>query len=200
VVFCLPAFLALGVFMAIALDDGSAWATEWLKSHRPQSPRLAAAPLVAVALLPLASFLVHHDEANQRDNTHDRARIVRGLDAAGHHALVLTDSYADAEYLWYYTVAEGLREERDLVVSPYVTPRDAVAYFARDSGTLAHNARFLAQPDGARIYTVSTRQAAAFARAGLVVVRVDHGIWEIRGPAELPRLVGGGRQVSREAT
>lgn len=174
------------MFLAIGLDDGAAWATDWLRTHRAQSPRLALAPLVAVAALPFASFAIHHEEANQHDDTDDRDRIERGLAVAESHALLLTDSYADAEYLWYYTVGEGLREERDLVVSPFATPSEAISYFAGGPGKLT-NAAYLAEPDDARVYTVSATQAAAMRRAGLRVTAADDDVWEIRAPTTATR-------------
>jgi hypothetical protein len=197
-VFLLPLYLAAAVFIGIGLEGAVAWS----QARRPDSRRLAAALAVAVVAVPVATFLIDHGRAGKRHTTADRERIERAIAVADHHAMLLTDNYEDSQYLWYYTVGEGLRD-RDLVVSAQLPPAAVVTYFQGGHSKLTIDATFIEGPGPPRLYTATPHQAAALRTLGLEVTPVAESVWEITegtvddpDPAEVPREEPGDRQAS----
>jgi hypothetical protein len=164
-VFFLPCYLVLAVFLAIGLDgavakvEGRGWT--W-------------AAAAALAAIPLATGAVNYPRASLRGEVGDAHRIERAIDAAGTDAVLITDNYADSEYLWYYLLGEDLGDERDLKLANQLKPREVEAFFDRHRGPLARVARA-----GTPIYTATTHQAWALAYEGLTVTQVADNVWRI---------------------
>jgi hypothetical protein len=170
-VFFLPCYLALAVFLGIGLDG----AAEWL-GQRALHRRWTWAAAAALATIPLVTAAVNYPRASQRGEVADARRIERAIDAAGTDAVLITDNYADSEYLWYYLLGEDLRDERDLKLANQLTSRQVELFFDRRRGPLAR----IATRD-TPVYTATTHQAWAVAARGLTVTQVDDNVWRI-GP------------------
>ena len=166
-VFFLPCYLVLAVFLGIGLDG----AVEWAQGQR----RLRVAGLAALAAIPVITGAVNYPKASLRGEVGDAHRIERAIDAAGTDAVLITDNYADSEYVWYYLLGEGLGAERHLKLANQLRPRDVEAYFDRHRGALARVAR-----PGTPIYTATTHQAWALAYEGLTVTQVADNVWRIQ--------------------
>jgi hypothetical protein len=178
IVFFLPFFLVLAVFLGIGLEAivGAALA------RRPSWPRGAGVAMVlAVAAIPVAAAVVGHPRASQSGNVAHAERIERAIATADRHAVLITDNYQDSEYLWYHVLGEGLGRDRDLVVSHQLTVDEVVTYFEGGDGRLATDAATLAGPGAPRVLTATREQADALRHAGLHVVEVADGVWEIAG-------------------
>jgi hypothetical protein len=170
-VFFLPCYLVLAVFLGIgaeALADRLR-----LPSRRPV--RLAAG--AALAAVPLVMGLVTYPRASQRGTLADAHRIERAIAAAGTDAVLITDNYADSEYVWYHLLGEGLGTERDLRLGNQLRPGEVVGFFDGRGGRLAHIAR-----PGTPIYTATAHQADDLDAAGLTVTEVADQVWRITAP------------------
>lgn len=179
VVFCLPLFAALAVFLGLGLDG----VVGWLQARRGDAPWLM--PVVAGVLAAVVAVfaVANHDGASQRDTVADAERVERALDAAGDSGVLLTDSYHDSEYFWYYLLGEGLGEERDLVVADQVRPAQVVEYFTAGSGPVAAAAQSIGLADPP-LYTATARQARQLSERGLTATRLAEDVWRIGpGPA-----------------
>jgi hypothetical protein len=179
VVFFLPLFLVLAVFLAVGLDG----AVGWLQARRPDSRLVAAAVTAALVAVPLVTGIVDYPRSSQRGDTRDRARIERAVAAAGTHAVFVTDNYQDSEYLWYYVIGEDLAHRRDMVVSNQLSTSEVVGYFAGRHTRLTADAATLSRPGPPGVYTATRHQADALHQAGLTVTPVAAGVWRISAGA-----------------
>lgn len=177
IVFFLPFFLVLAVFLGIGLDAIAGW----ILARRPASWSWAAGIAVVLAAIPLVTGVVGYPRASQRGNVAHAERIERAVAAADRHAVFVTDNYQDSEYLWYHVIGEGLGRERDLVVSNQLTVDDVVAYFEGGDSRLTVDAATLTDPGVPRVLTATRNQADALRHAGLHVIEVADGVWEIAG-------------------
>jgi hypothetical protein len=176
-VFFLPAYLVLAVFLGLGLEGVAR-----LADPVPGRRRLAA---VAVAVVPLVVGVVNYPDAGQRGNLADAHRIERALAAAGSDAVLVTDNYADSEYLWYYLLGEGLGEERDLVLVDQISADQVVRYYDGRGGRLAHAAGGGRRRGAERpVYTATRHQAVALVEAGLRLDRVAPSVWRVQGLAD----------------
>ncbi|HEV7759961.1 MAG TPA: DUF2723 domain-containing protein [Acidimicrobiales bacterium] len=180
-VFFLPFFLVLAVFLGLGLEGIVAGVQRHAATRGATAGVVAAAVVVAVAAIPVVTGLVDHPRSSQRGNVADAARIERAIDAAGHHAVFVTDNYQDSEFLWYHVLGEGLGRRRDLVVSNQLTTDEVVTYFEGGDSRLTTDAATLADPGIPRVLTATRNQARALRQAGLHVVPVARGVWEIIG-------------------
>jgi hypothetical protein len=142
--------------------------------------------VAVVAAIPLATGKAHHLEASQRYNTQAREKIERTLDAAGSHAMILTDGYHDSEYFWYYTLAEGIRSERDIWVTAFAKPEAVRNHFRGLGGPVTHNVSLMDEPDQVRFFTSSQQQAITLRRMDLRVIPVAPSVWEVQAPEPGP--------------
>jgi hypothetical protein len=150
-------------------------------ARRPGSWPLAAGVAVALAAMPLITGIVDYPRSSQRGNVADAGRIERAIDAAGRHAVLITDNYQDSEYLWYHVIGEGLGRRRDLVVSNQLSVDEVVTYFRGGHSRLTTEAGTLTDPGAPRVLTATRAQARALREAGLHVAEVDDGVWEVVG-------------------
>jgi hypothetical protein len=168
-VFYLPAWLALAVFTGLGLEDVAGRVAPRLSADRTRR----AAGAVALAAVPAALLVANYHQASQRGSTADAERIERLIEAAGHDAVLVTDNYADSEYVWYYLLGERMGAERHLTLASQVTP-------AQVRGLVEPPAvgnRFTATPP---VYTATPHQADELRAAGLSVTEVDDGVWSVR--------------------
>jgi hypothetical protein len=106
----------------------------------------------------------------------------RLMDAAGSGALIVTDNYADSEYVWYHLLGEGLAAERDLALGNQVTPATVAAFVRDGRGPLAR----VATP-GTPVFTATAHQAEDLADAGLLPIEVDEDVWlVVDAPPDAP--------------
>jgi 4-amino-4-deoxy-L-arabinose transferase-like glycosyltransferase len=180
IVFCLPLFLVLAVFLGVALDAG----VTWLEQRRPadddrRRTRLAVAG--GLAGLVAVVGLVDYGRSSQRGTTADADRIERALAAAGTGAVLLTDDYGDSEYLWYYLLGEGLGEERDLALANQVKPAQVAQYFSAGTGPVAAAALEVEVVDPP-LYTATAHQAVTLADHGLGIAEVAPSVWRVTRP------------------
>jgi hypothetical protein len=120
---------------------------------------------------------VNYPRASQRGNEADAGRIQRAIDTAGHDALLVTDNYADSEYIWYHLLGEGLGDERNLALGNQVNPVTVARFVRNGSGGLTRQA-----PRGTPVYTATAHQAVQLADAGLVVTEVAEDVWLVEAP------------------
>jgi hypothetical protein len=172
-VFFLPTWLAVTVFLGIGAE---AVATALGPLGRDRR-RLAAAAL-ALACVPVTLGLVNYTRASQRGAVGVEDRMDRLFAAAGQDALIVTDNYADSEYVWYYLLGEGLGEERDLALANQVRPVDVAAFVEDGAGRLTRVAR-----RGTPVYTATEHQAEQLVDVGLAVTEVDEDVWLVEAPA-----------------
>lgn len=197
IVFCLPLFMVLAVFLGVALDAG----VTWLEQRRPADapgdvdadadaadpgPDPARRTRLAVAggLAGLVAVvgLVDYGRSSQRGTTADAERIERVLDTAGTGAVLLTDDYGDSEYLWYYLLGEGLGDERDLALANQVKPAQVTQYFTAGTGPVAAAALEVEVADPP-LYTATPHQALTLADHGLGIAEVAPSVWRVTPPA-----------------
>jgi len=176
VVFCIPLFFALAVFLGLGLDAGLRWVEE---RRAGSGPVVSAGVPAALAALVLVVGLVNHSEASQRGNVGDAERIERAIDTAGDGAVLLTDDYHDSEYFWYYLLGEGLGEQRNLALAHLVLPDQVAEYFTGRSGPVALAATSVRGRIDPLIYTATPHQAEALAGRGLTVTPVADDVWRI---------------------
>jgi transmembrane protein TMEM260 (protein O-mannosyltransferase) len=169
-VFFLPCYLVLAVFLGIGLDGIVDRIADWVEGRG----RTLVAGIAALAAIPLTTGAVNYPRASLRGEVGDAHRIERAIDAAGTDAVLITDNYADSEYLWYYLLGEDMGDERDLKLANQLKPRQVEAWFDRHRGPLAGVAR-----PGTAIYTATTNQAWALAYEGLTVTQVADHVWRI---------------------
>lgn len=198
VVFFLPLFLALAVYLGIGLDVSVAWITDRVAAHdadsavesrgalRPSRHRLNRLASLSIAgalvAMPLVTGLGDYRLSSQRGTTTDAQRIELALDNVGDHAVLLTDNYDDSEYLWYYLIGEGLAESRHLALVHQATPEMVRSYFATNEGPVADAVARAAidDPSGQpALYTASPDQPDALTAAGFEVTEVAAGLWRI---------------------
>jgi hypothetical protein len=110
----LPSHLAFALALGLGLAQLGA---RWTQGHAFARRALAGS---ALALAP-ALFLIHAPELDQSRNTRSEERARRVLREVGGEAILLTNDYSEAEYLWYLLFGEGERA-RNLHVS-YDTPQ-----------------------------------------------------------------------------
>lgn len=178
IVFFLPLFMAVAVFVGLGLDGVAAW----VEGRFPGSRRAAVATAAVLAAIPLLTAAVDYRDASQRGNVADQERIEQVLAGAGEHAVFLTDNYNHSEYLWYYLLGEGLGAERDLRLVHEATPAMVADYFAANTGPVAAAAGGVAGAGGRTLLTMSPEQAEAMADAGFSVTRQAPGVWRIDPP------------------
>jgi hypothetical protein len=178
VVFFLPLFFPLAVFLGIGLEG----AVRWLEARPWASPWALRAGAGALAVLVVLFAAGNRSGSSQRGEVAVAEQTERAIDAAGSDAVLLTDDYNDSEYLWYYLLGEGLGEERNLVVADQVTPGEVADYFSSASGPVAVAAESLHVPAPA-LYTGARRQARDLAEQGLAVTPLDDGVWRVGPPA-----------------
>lgn len=181
IVFCLPMFLALAVFLGLGLDAVVDWATERWPDDRRVMPAVATTLAALVAVV----FVVDYGRASQRGNVDDKRRIETALDAIGRDAVLLTDDYHDSEFIWYYLLAEDLGHERNLSLANQVTPAQVKAYLTAGQGLVALAANRVEGIHDPPLYTASPRQAWALIAAGLTLTEVAPSTWRVE--ASQPR-------------
>jgi hypothetical protein len=176
VVFCIPLFLSLAVFLGLGTDA----AIGWLEDRWAGDRRLTWGVPTALTAVVVAVTLVNWSEADQRGNVADAVRIERAIDTAGTCAVLLTDEYPDSEYFWYYLLAEEMAE-RDLVLANQVSPALVEEYLATGGGDVGWVAQDLRACDDPTLYTATPGQAAALAAWGLTVSEVAEDVWRVEG-------------------
>jgi 4-amino-4-deoxy-L-arabinose transferase-like glycosyltransferase len=174
VVFCIPLFLSLAVFLGLGVDA----AVGWLEDRWAGDRRLTWGVPAALAAVVVTVIVVNWSGADQRGNVADAERIERALDAAGTCAVLLTDEYHDSEYFWYYLLAER-EAERDLVLANQVWPAQVEEYLATGGGDVGWVARDLGACDGPSVYTATSSQAEALTAWGLSVTEVAEDVWRV---------------------
>jgi hypothetical protein len=190
IVFALPLFLVLAVFLGTALDAG----VTWVGGRWPDERRTRLAVNGGLAGLVAVVALVDYGRSSQRGTTLDAERIERAIDAAGTGAVLLTDDYGDSEYFWYYLLGEGLGAERDLVLANQVKPGHVAQYFAAGTGPVAVAAAAVEGADPP-LYTATPHQAVTLGGHGLTVSEVAPGVWRVTAAArpEAPAPTPGGQ-------
>ena len=172
-VFFLPTWLVATVFLGLGAEAVAAALAPHLRDRR----HLLAAG-AALACIPLVLGLVNYTRASQRGAVGVQDRMGRLFDAVGQDALIVTDNYADSEYVWYYLLGEGLGEERDLALANQVRPVDVAAFVEEGAGRLTRVAR-----RGTPVFTASEHQAEQLDAFGLAVTEVDEDVWLVEAPA-----------------
>jgi len=176
VVFALPLFWVLAVFLGVGLDRAAARARDlW--------PGRTAAGWLAVALLavPALTGLVDYRRASQRGAVSDAKRIERALAAAGEHAVLVTDNYRDSEYVWYYLLGEHMSETHGLELASQVTPDELREYLTAGTGPVAVAAGHVEGVTDPPLYTPSADTAADLRVAGIELTEVAPDVWRIDG-------------------
>ena len=177
-VFFLPAWLVLAVFLGVGADALAAR----VAPHLPAGAPGRALAVLALVGVPMAMGLVNYGRASQRGATAVADRMERLVEAAGSDALIVTDNYADSEYVWYHLLGEGLADERDLALGNQVAPSTVVAFVRDGRGRLTR----VATP-GTPVFTATENQAEDLAAAGLVPVEVAADVWlVVDGPPPGP--------------
>lgn len=178
IVFCLPMFLAMAVFLGLGLDAVVGWAAERWSDVRWFVPAVAVGLTTLVAIVAVADY----GRSSQRGNVEDAQRIERALDAAGSHAVLLTDDYHDSEFFWYYLLAEGMDEDRDLSLANQVTPAQVRDYFRGHPGLVSLAADQVVGTDDPPLYTATPNQAWMLVTNGFTVTEVATSVWRIDPP------------------
>lgn len=176
IVFCLPLFLSLAVFLGLGLEVGVAWLFE----RRPDDRRVAQGVAVGLAALVAVVGVADYNRSGQRGTTADAERIERALATVDDGSVLLTDNYHDSEYFWYYLLGEGQEDERDLAMAHMVTPAQVEAYLARGTGPIAAAAQRVDDADPP-LYSATPHQAFTLAARGLTVTEVAQDVWRV-GP------------------
>ena len=181
IVFCLPMFLALAVFLGLGLDT---WVT-WARQHWPDNARVSPAIGIGAALgaTVLVVGAVDYNQASQRGETEDAERTEHLIAAAGHDAVLLTDDYHDSEFAWYYLLGEGEGKRRNLALANMVTPSHLRQYFTTRRGPVAAAAKRVKGTSSPPLYTASARQAVQAVAKGFTITEVAPEVWRI-GPAQ----------------
>jgi Protein O-mannosyl-transferase TMEM260-like len=179
IVFFLPLFLALAVFLGIGLDGAVAWVGDRL----PAPPRVAAAVIAgALIAMPLAAGLVGYRQASQRGAVSEEQRIERIVDGVGEDAVILTYDYDDSEYLWYFLIGHGLGPARHLELVHAATVAQVQEYYSSGSGQVASAVQRIVAGGGVdrpAVVTSSPAQADALRDAGLTVTGAAPGLWRV---------------------
>lgn len=176
IVFCLPLFLALAVFLGLGLDAAVGWVGQRWPADR-RVPYGVAAGLVGM----VAVFgLVDYRRSSQRGTVHDAERIERAVDTVPDGTVLLTDGYHDSEYIWYFLLGEGLGDERDLALANQVTPENVRQWLTSRSGPVAAAANEVDGSAEPPLYTASPTQAVALTEAGLTVTEVAEDVWQVQ--------------------
>ncbi len=178
IVFFLPLFLALAVFLAVGLDE----IVRWVGACLPDSRRAVVGVTGAVVAIPLLTAVVGYPDASQRGAVGHQQRIERVLAGAGKHAVLLTDNYQDSEFLWYYLLAEGVGEPRDLDLVNEATPGMVEEHFRQGTGRVAVIAHRM---DGTRhpaLLAITRDLAEEMADAGLTVTPHGPELWRVDRP------------------
>lgn len=176
IVYFMPLFLVLAVFLGIGLDGIVGGVTRRWPAHRRAALAVAGASLAAI---PAVMGVVGYRSASQRGTTADAERIELALDAVGEHAVLLTDNYNDSTFFWYYLIGEGMADSRDLSLVHQATPQHVIDYFSGGLSPVADAAAALEGTDPPPLYTASPLQPEAMARAGLNVTQVAEGVWRV---------------------
>jgi hypothetical protein len=179
IVFFLPLFLVLALFLGIGLDGIVGWIGERWAGNRP----LLVGAVGALAAIPLASGLIDYTKASQRGTVEASERFERAMDVVGSNAILITDTYDDSEFFWYYVLGEGLGTSRNLRVVHEATPGDVKDYFAGRSSQVTDAAELIGIDHHPLIYTASPYQPAPMRRAGFKVTEVAKDVWRIDPPA-----------------
>ena len=174
IVFCLPLFLSLAVFLGLGLEAATAWVLE----RRPDDRRVVLGVAAGLAAMVMVVGLADYDRSSQRGTTADAERIERALDTVGDGSVLLTDNYHDSEYFWYYLLGEGLGDERDLAMAHLVKPAQVEAYFTSHTGPVAAAALQVDRADPP-LYTATPHQALTLADHGLTVTPVAQDVWQV---------------------
>ena len=181
VVFCIPLFLSLAVFLGLGLDAG----LEWLESRWSTSPesRWAQAGrwgvVVGTAAVVVGVGSLGYSEASRRGDVDEADRMEHALDIVDDGSVLLTDNYHDSEYLWYYLLAEGLGDERGLALANQVEPGDVEQYFTGGTGPVAAAAQRTGRRGDPPLYTTASSQADDLAEIGLTVTPVADEVWRV---------------------
>lgn len=175
IVFCLPMFLALAVFLGLGLDGAVDWAVERWPDDRRVMPAAAATLAALVAVV----FVVDYGRASQRGNVDDKKRIETALDAIGRDAVLLTEDYHDSEFIWYYLLGEDLGHERNLELANQVTPAQVRDYFTARRGLVALAVSRVEGVADPPLYTASPRQAWSLIEAGFTLTEVAPSTWQV---------------------
>jgi hypothetical protein len=169
-VFFLPLWLVTAVFLGLGAEAVAEWAGARLWGAGGRWRRaVAVAVLVAV---PVGMAATNYGRADRSDDVADAGRIERLVEAAGTDAVLVTDNYADSEYVWYYLLGEDMGRERRLSLANQIAP-DTVAAYLR-GGSL----RGIARP-GLPVYTATPHQAQELRALGLTVTPVAADVWRV---------------------
>jgi hypothetical protein len=183
-VFFLPLLFVLAVFLGLGLEGMIAWAHDNYPGHE----RVAWGVVGALLLLPIGGTVLDYRRASQRGNVEDAARIERAIDTAGHDAVLVTDNYADTEYILYHFHIDGVDEARNLATVDRhgLTVKQVKRYLRHGDGPLADavdQVRERGGPRRPRLYTPIPAQARHLRAAGVEVSEVAEDVWRIEYPA-----------------
>jgi hypothetical protein len=162
VVFFLPTYLALAVFVGVGAEGVAAIVTA---PDRDRIVRRAGAT-VGVALLvlvPVGLAVAIHPRVNMRDERAPAEWAQQAIDAVGRDAVIVTDVYKESEWIRYHLLVEGLGQQRDVRVIFKPTPAEISA--------LARSEQLFT--------TTPALQAQALEAAGLRVTLVPGGVWRV---------------------
>src|SRR6266700_945923 len=111
--FFIASFALWGVWVGMGLATLMEWVSEWLEERDPNPARrwLAATPLLAIALIPLAG---NHLTASRRGETLARDFAFDVLQSVEPYGILVTAGDNDTFPLWYAQEVEGIR--KDVVV------------------------------------------------------------------------------------
>lgn len=175
VVFCIPLFFSLAVFLGLGLDASYAW----LRSRAPGAAWIPWALTGGLAAVVMLTGLGNYSKASQRGNVADGARIERALDAVDDSSVLLTSDYHDSEYIWYFLLGEDLGDTRDLALANQVHPGDVLRYLTDRSGPVAVAARRVTGRADPPLYTATPSQATALEEAGLTITPIAEDVWRV---------------------
>jgi len=108
--FFIASFALWGVWVGMGLATLMEWVSEWLEERDPNPARrwLAATPLLAIALIPLAG---NHLTASRRGETLARDFAFDVLQSVEPYGILVTAGDNDTFPLWYAQEVEGIRKD-----------------------------------------------------------------------------------------
>lgn len=178
-VFLLPAYFVTAVFLGLGLAAVLAWLRQ-----RYSGQGLVSGALVALLIAaPLAIAIVNYPRASQRGNLGHQERLEATLTAAGHDAVLLSGTYDDSEYLWYFLLGEGLGDKQNLAMVHGTTASQVTDYFDANRGPVAQAAGEVTtrnrQVGNPALFAVSEDLADDLRAADFLVTRVAPSAWAI---------------------
>lgn len=146
--------------------------------------RVRHASAGALLLLPLLFGAVNHPLADQRSNDGRALWAQDVLAQVPDGAVIYPGRYDYSQYLWYYTIGQGVGRQRDVYVVSYKTPITGLLdYLAGDPLHIPEQR--LTVPPGRPVFTLVESDAAYLHNAGFIVTPIDrpaHTLYRIRDP------------------